>query len=138
METTYSILIYTGDQLPEQYKSLIFAKWLRSLKKGNELYRKIDSRAYYDTYQLLIERILDKPDTKVRLAVLTDDHDVVLGFCIYRNEILDYVYVQQDIRKHGIGEKLLPKEIKVYTHLTKTADIIIANRKPKAIFNPFV
>lgn len=136
METTYSIIIYSGDQLPDNYKALIFSSWLRSLRYGNELFKKVDSKAYYETYHMFIERILDKPDTKVRLAALTDDHDVVLGFLVHRNEILDYVYVQKDIRKHGIATKLLPKGIKIYTHLTKTADLILKNSE--LIFNPFI
>ncbi len=137
-ETTYSIIVHRGDQLPSAYRALIFSKWLRSLRFGNDWFKKIDSKAYYEAYHHLIEKILDKDVTQVRLAVLTDDFDVVLGFSISRKNILDYVYVHKDIRLHGIGTKLVPKDIEIYTNLTKTADIILKSKGLRAVFNPFI
>lgn len=136
-ETTYSIFVYSADTLPKEYQNLIYAFWLRSLRYGNEFFKKIDSKSYYDAYNNYIDNILDKPDCKIHLAVLTEDHDVVLGFSISRQYILDYVFVQKELRKNGIASKLIPKGIEVYTHLTKTAQLVLDKKKPDWIFNPF-
>lgn len=125
--------------LPASYRNLIFAKWLRSLRYGNDLFRLIDPAAYYPAYHKFITAILGHADCVIRLAVLSDEHDVVLGFSVSRGEILDYVHVHRDMRRQGIARKLLPDDITTFTHITKNAQAIL-KKQPKVVwkFNPFV
>ncbi len=135
---SYSIIAYSGNKLPKDYLGLIYAKWLRSLRYGNDLFRLIDSEGYYRTYHRVIAGYLAKPDTMVRLAVLAEDIDVVLGFSVSRNETLDYVYVNREFRRLGVGTQLVPRSTKVVTHLTKTALTIWGSKYKEWKFNPFV
>jgi GNAT superfamily N-acetyltransferase len=73
----------------------------------------------------------------VRLAVLSDDRDVVLGFSVSREDILDYVHVHKDMRKQGVATSLIPKDIKIITHLTKTA-LLVWPKYENITFNPFI
>ena len=134
--SSYQILQFPGAKLPKCYTSLIYSKWLRSLRYGNDYFKLIDPESYYHTYNKHIDFILGHPDTTVRLAVLSDNHDVVLGFSIIRNTILDYVHVHKDQRNHGIGRTLVPSGILTITHLTKIA-LAIWPKYPKVKFNPF-
>lgn len=136
---TYTIIEFKGSNLPIQYHPLVFSRWLRSLRFGNNNFRKIDSDVYYKVYHQFIEALLSKPDALVRLAVLSDDHDVVLGFSVSREDVLDYVHVQADYRKHGIGTALIPKGISTFTHLTLTVIGIWPNNEKYKDwkFNPF-
>lgn len=94
---------------------------------------------------------MKKPDCLIKLAVLTEDKDVVLGFSVSREDVLDYIHVHKDSRKDaemlidgkvvkfpgGIGKKLLPKPLTTFTHLTKIALIIWQTEKYKHLkFNP--
>lgn len=136
--TTYSVISFPSRNLPPQYEAVVFSKWLRSLRSGNSLFEKIKSDDYYTNYHIYIEKLLEKPDSIVRLAVLSDDHDVVLGFAASREDVLDYIHVHMDQRKQGIATALLPPGIKVITHLTKKAISIWQTDKYKHIeFNPF-
>lgn len=135
---TYTVMAYSGHRLPKDYLGLIYAKWLRSLRYGNDLFRLIDSEGYYRSYHRLISGILERQDTIVRLAVLTEDQDVVLGFSVSRSETLDYVYVNKDYRRLGVATQLVPRTIKVITHITKTALTIWASKYKEWKFNPFV
>lgn len=124
---TYQIINFRSSELPDQYKALVFSKWLRSLRFGNPLFEKIDQDEYFKNYHIFIENLLRKPDSTIRLAVLSDDKDVVLGFSALREDVLDYVHVHRDQRKQGIARKLIPDTITTLTHLTKTAMGILAH-----------
>lgn len=136
-ETTYSILSYSASQLPKEYKGIIYAKWLKSLRYGNEFFKEIDPQSYYEIYHRHISNILEKPEAIVKIAVLTDDHDIVLGFSIYRTSILDYVYVQRDLRRQRIAVSLIPDSVVCISHITKIGKIIWKSKCKKWIFNPF-
>lgn len=117
---------------------MIFSKWLRSLRYGNDFFKLIDPEAYYSRYEAMIQRILRAPETEVRLAVLSDDHDVVLGFSVSRGSALDYVHVHKIQRRQGIGKNLVPDGITTITHLTKTRLTIWGSKYGEWKFNPFV
>lgn len=136
---TYSVVAYPATLLPEQYRSMIFAKWLRSLRSGNPLFKNIDTKAFFDQYHQYLQNLLNKPSSVIRIAVLTETPDVVLGFSVTREDVLDYIWVYKDHRRMGIATKLFPKSITTITHLTLTAiDIWRNNIKYKKLkFNPF-
>lgn len=149
---SYSIIEFRASDLffgKHQYRNLIFSKWLRSLRHGNEYFKLIDPPAYYEAYGIYINRILNNPQAWIRLAVITEDPDVVLGFCVFRETVLDYVHVLRiriktekgfditDYRRRGIGSKLIPKGIETFTHLTRTWLTIWGSKYGHWKFNPF-
>lgn len=139
VKPSYSILVFNASKLPSKYLPLIYSRWLRSLRFGNNLFRRITSHQYYKHYHYYIEKLMSKPDCLVRLAVLSDDHDVVLGFSVSREDVLDYIHVHSDYRMNRIGTSLVPEGITTFTHFTTIA-IDIWNRDPKYNkwnFNPF-
>ncbi len=136
--STYSILTFRGRGFPDQYLGLIIATWTKSLRHNNDWFRLITPRAYYESYRLVILNILSKPETEVRLAVLTEDPDVTFGYCVYRNNILDYVFVLADYRRHGIGKMLVPDSIDMYTHVTNLGRDLVQEKKLDWLFNPFL
>ncbi len=138
MSDSYKIVICTTHDLPSSdVRSFVFAKWLRSLRYENDFFKLIESKAYWLTYQRLVSAILDKPETKMHLAVLTEDPDVILGFSISRGNVLDYVYVHKHQRRLGIGARLVPPGIDTITHVTKTGLTIWGTKYGQWKFNPF-
>lgn len=138
---TYSIISYPSALLPDQYTALIYSKWLRSLRFGNPIFKNMPSNIYYKEYHTFIENLLKKPDSIIRLAVLTDDHDVVLGFSVIREDVLDYVHVHKDQRKQGIAKALVPPGITTMSHITTVAMEIWQPKQDKKYshlsFNPY-
>ncbi len=133
----YRIAQYKGQELPPAYTGVVYAKWLRSLRNGNDYYKLADPARFYAAYQRHIGHVLSLPDTVVRIAVLSDEPDVVLGFSVSRSDILDYVHVHKDQRRHGIGTNLVPPGIKYITHLTKTGLCIWGSKYGHWKFDPF-
>lgn len=136
---TLDIISFPSKKMPKQYESLVYSRWLRSLRYGNPLFKKSNSDQYYKEYHKYLEVLLDKPDSIVRMAVLSDDHDVVIGFSVCREDVIDYIHVHGDHRKCGIGKQLLPPKYTAFTHATLTAlKIWQENEKYKKLeFKPF-
>ncbi len=147
--SVYKIIVFPGARLPEQYKNLIHSRWKRSFRHGNDYIKLSDSQTYYEAYTRYVDIILGRRDCRVRLAVLDDDHDVVLGFCVIRGDtvmkafstsgnILDYVHVHKDFRRLGIGTVLVkPENIDTTTHHTRTSLSIWGSKYKHWKFNPF-
>lgn len=135
--SSYTIISFPGSDLSQTYRNLIYSKWLRSLRFSNDYFKLTDSDSYYQAYTAYVTTILSKKDCVVRLAVLTDDRDVVLGFSVSRTPVLDYVHVHKDNRRLGIATKLVPDGIKSFTHVTTIGLSIWGSKYPHLKFNPF-
>ncbi len=120
----------------KEYRNFIFAKWLRSLRSGNDYFKLIDTDKYFKTYQNYIEQLLMR--SFVKLAHLTEDRDVVLGFSVIERSSLHYVYVQKLNRRQGIAREITPDYIDSISHVTKDGLAFWNKELSKAKFNPFV
>lgn len=112
---------------------LIYSTWLLGLYHGCEWFGRIKKDSYFKNYKLALERLL--PRCTIKMAVLADDPDVILGYVCYRGTTLDWIFVKKAWRKMGIAKMLLPSDITNCTHLTKVGRSL----KPKEwTFDPFV
>ncbi len=136
-ESTYSVISFPASKLPDAYQNFVRSKWKRTLRHGNDYFKLSDSDAFFSNYERFINFLFARPNSVIRLAVLTEDPDVILGFSLIERDALHYVYVQHEQRNRGIGRSLVPVKINVITHLTKAGMSIWQNKLPDAIFNPF-
>jgi GNAT superfamily N-acetyltransferase len=134
----YKVIAISAYQLPESYRPMIYSKWLRSLRYGNDYFKLIEAGSYFTHYHKYLEALLAKPYCVVRLAVLADDYDVVLGFSVTRNSVLDYVHVHKDYRRTGIGTLLVPSGISKISHITRQGMSFWNNRLKECKFDPFI
>ena len=136
--SSYQIIRFSGGKVPDTYKNFILSKWMRSYRYNNDYMMLVDSDCFFAAYRRYLLSILFDKRSAIRLAVLSDDHDVALGFSAICNEsVLHYVYVHKDHRRTGIGKNLVPIEVKSFTHITKTGIRLWPTKVPEAIFNPF-
>lgn len=136
-KTTYSIISFPAKKLPDQYKGMIHARWQRSLRHGNEYFKLCDPAAFHKAYSSYIDAILDREGAVVRLAVLSDDNDVCLGWCITEHSTLHYIHVAHEQRRMGVARALTPP-IATISHVTALGMIFWNKVLPQAKFNPFV
>lgn len=117
----------------EEDLPLIYSTWLLGLYHGCDWFNRIDKKVFFDNYKKIVEQRVKH--SNVKLAVLKEDNDVILGYVCYRGNVLDWVFVKKAWRKMGIAKMLVPADIAACTHLTKVGRSL----KPKNwIFNPFV
>lgn len=100
-------------------RNLIFATWLRSYQTSSLMTKAIPKETFFGEHHKVIERILSRNPT-VRLAVIPDDQDVVLGWSVTEPGIVHYVYVKPSFRKYGIARALLDHVERpfIYSHGT--------------------
>ena len=136
-KASYSVIPYLGSQLPDNYRNMILAKWLRTLRFGNDFFKLVESDSYFESYQKYIKTLIYRPQCIIRLAVLTDEPDTCLGFSVSEPNILHYVWVEKDNRKIGVAKSLTQFPFKYITHLTRAGISIWNNKFPDAKFDPF-
>lgn len=136
--SSYRVITLSGsDPALSPYRSMLYSDFLKSLRYGNDWFKEIDSKTFFTVYRGFIDAILNRVDTVVKLAVLSDDLDNCLGWSLYEGPKLHYVFVKKDYRKKGIANALLWKEFSQITHLTKTGKAIWHTKHPSVRFDPF-
>lgn len=89
-----------------QQHNLIFATWLKSYQAASPNTKHIPRDDYFTGHHKVLERIFARKPT-VMLAVLPDDHEVILGYSVTENDTIHYVYVKPAFRRYGIATALL-------------------------------
>lgn len=133
---SYTVMRYDA-YCPPSYKNFILSRWMRSYRLGNDYIKLTDSDSYFGTYSSYIMRLLIHPAVQTRIAVLTLEPDIALGFSVCRGDMLDYVHVHKHHRRQGVARKLIPSTITQFSHLTKTGMKLWPTKLPSAKFNPF-
>ncbi len=117
----------------------IYSTWLKGLRYGNEVFGLIEKTAYFENQHKVIETILNRFDTEVSIACVTDEPEVILGYAAYMpGGIVHYVHVKDAFRRFGIAKALLPNPVNRVTHITKIGWSILKEKHPQAIFNPYL
>lgn len=132
-----SYVIIKLSKTSKKYRPFIISTWLRWLRRKNEMFKLIDPESYYVNYSKYINHILDRPNVTINVAVLSDDHDVALGWSVYEGEKLHFVFIKPDLRKLGISNDLIPKNIKSFSHITSDWLEIWPVKFSTAKYNPF-
>ncbi len=136
-EAAIEIFAYPGTRLPKQYINLVKSRWIRNYRTQNDFMKMVHAPCYYSAYNVYISNILNRDSSIVRLAVLSEDNDVVLGFSIMAGSNLHYVHVPKGYRRQGIGRLLVPEYIESFSHITRIGIQIWHKKFPRAKFNPF-
>lgn len=135
--SSYKILSFPAKELPDQYKGLVYAKFLRSVKWDNEFFKLIDQDAYFNAYHLYLGSLLNRHNSVVKIAVLVDDPDVALGWALIEPHKVHYCWVNPGNRQIGVASSLLAEPFDTFTHLSNTGLMLWQSKFAHAKFNPF-
>lgn len=84
-------------------------------------------KEFFKIQTIYIDGILEVAD--VRVAVLSDDPDTIVGYGVYSSEHLYFIYVKEAYRREGIGKLLYPSFIEtVGPQLTKVGAAIVRKK----------
>ena len=125
--------VIVRDPLPGDI-NFILSTMLKGLYYGSEFWQLVDQEAFFKNYEPFIKSLMLRSDIKV--ACLADDEDVILGYSMYKNEAIHFIFVKKSYRKLGLARSLYPPGITITTHLTSQGDHI--RRKLNLKFNPFI
>lgn len=130
-------LIAIRPYTPADY-NFILATWLRGLYYGDSWFSLIPKDVFMKHYHNVIESLLSLPTTKVKIACLRDDPEVILGYVVVNQDdtVLHFCFIKKAWRAIGIARSLVSPSTKTVTHLTKLGQILL-RKKPEIVFNPF-
>lgn len=100
-----------------------------------DFFSSIDQDTFMKEYHNFLELQFIREGTKIRIACLVEDNDVIVGFSVFLRETLHFVFVKPDWRRIGIANDLIPSEINNVSGFTRVGDII--RRKKQWNFNPW-
>lgn len=118
-------------------KAFIMATFLRGLYYGDSWYSTIPKNRFMECYHSFLESLLDSPGIDIKVACLPDDKDVIIGYSIYTNTVLHWLYVKEKWRKLGVAKALLPNPLTAVTHLTDLGRKLL-KKKEGVYFDPFL
>lgn len=125
--------MYIIRDMEDEDKAFIYSTWLRGLYYGDSWFAECERTSFFANYHKVIEILL--PRSIVKIACLSDNHDVVLGYVVFSGPTIHWIFVKKAFRKMGIARAMVPERtITTVTHLTKLGRII----KPSNwVFDPF-
>ena len=113
--------------------NFLLSTCLKGLYYGSKFFAEIDQDAFFKNYEPFLKTLMLKDTIKV--ACLDDDPDVILGWVMYHNQTLDFIFVKKSYRKLGIAKLLCPSGITTVSHITDMGNSV--RKKMGLRFNPF-
>lgn len=130
--------LYTVRDYIENDKNFIFATWLRGLYYGGVYFTEIPKDIFMREYHYFLDRIIEDPNIKIKVACLKDDPEVILGYSVLNSAetVLNWVFCKSAWRGIGLARALTPLTVASVSHLTKVG-LSILRKRPNVVFNPF-
>lgn len=89
------------------------------------------------TKHAALTALLESPGVEVRVSCLKEDPSVILGYAVYTNTVLHWVFCKQVWRRTGIATSIVPTKLTAVTHLTDLGKKLLKKR-PEVHYNPFL
>jgi len=120
-------------------EDFVFSTFLFGVYYGNSWFNRIPKHIFMTNYRSFLTRLLESPSTKVKMACLKEDENILIGYIIENPEqnALHWIYVKKEWRKLGIGKKLLSSNPRFVTHLSSQGENLL-EKLEGAVFNPFI
>lgn len=116
-------------------EGLIYSTWLQGYLHGNAWNKWLNKPNYYSKQRSKITTILSRPQTRVKIACLKEDHDTIIGYSVIEDNILHWIHVREAWRKLGVAKLLVTDNINTVTHLNIVGEAILPH---KWKYDPFL
>lgn len=134
----WKIRIACGEDL-----NFLYSTWLNSYRCDSLIGRSTKKSIFFDEYKRVLDSILSATKTETLIACLPQDEKVILGYLVFEEGILHYVFTKQDFRRMGIARSLFSVafgdgvSLPSHTHLTRTGREILKSQSGLT-YNPFL
>lgn len=119
-------------------ENFIYDTWLKGLYFGNEQNKKMKPSVYFDYHRKIIDMILGSVKTMVKIVCLKEDPEVVLGYSVFEDHILHYIFIKHAWRGIGLTKYLLPEKLEHMTHTTPIGESFLRKKFPKISFKSLI
>lgn len=113
-----------------QDEAFLYASWRNALWYAEDRDDSL-SEKFYRVATKEIRKLIDNPAVKVNIACMSNNADHIVGFSVFENKHLHWIYVKSDYRNSGIGRLLSANFETVAPPLTKFGRAIVINKELK-------
>lgn len=123
--------------------SFIYSSWLNSYRSDSGIGRSTRKSIFFKEYNRVIDGILSDPFTRILVACLPDESNVICGFLAFAPGTLHYCFVKEDFRRFGIARSLAEEALgegvsEIWcTHRTELSRPIF-QKNTELQYNPFL
>lgn len=130
VSTKEEINIILRPFVPELDQAIVYATWRNAAFYGSIKEPTLPAIRFFKTKTVEIKHIIKK--SEITVACFEDDEDMIIGYSVYADTHLHFIYVKADYRGKGIGKLLMPKNIEtVSSDLTKIGATLVDKKKLK-------
>lgn len=112
--------IVTRDIQRPHDDAFILDSWLRSYYGNSDFAECISNAVFFNKHKALANKLLDRGHA--RLAVDAEAPEIILGYIVFEQGVVHYLYVKKAFQGFGIAKTLLMEngffEGTIITHLT--------------------
>ncbi len=131
LDSVTDVTIMTRGFIPITDEAFIYATW-----RNSKFYGTPDLKKAKNPKEVFRQLTSDIRGTlkyaEVQIACLEEDPKTIIGYVVFTETHLDWIYVKDTFRKAGIATMLMPKNIKTYpTQPTKIGQAILEKNKEK-------
>ena len=88
--------------------SFVFDTWLRSYGQNRpNPWQRLDFHRFMKGHRAIIDSLLARPSTRLRVACANDAEHVILGWACSEPGVLHYMYVKRKFRQKGVASAMV-------------------------------
>lgn len=123
--------------------AFIYATWLNSYRDDGYTAFGTRNIVFFPNYTKVIDRILAKPETKVLIAHVKDEPNVLLGYMVFEDKIIHYTFCKRTFQGFGIANALMREafsdpDAKIICTANTRLAIDVFKKKLNLTYNPFL
>lgn len=122
--------VVTRSYIHESDAALVYSTWRNNLWYAKELDEKY-APEFYRKANREIRLLLQKPNTKVKIACLLDDPTEIAGYAVFTDKNLEWIYVKISYRNQGIANLLTKGFSSISTPMTPIGVSLAKKKKLK-------
>lgn len=123
----------------------IYSTWLKHYKYSSEFAMRIPAHTFYEMHKQIIERIINRKSTQIKIASLKEDKEIIVGYLVtetYKapSPLLHWIYTKRTFRNMGIARHMLDTvdlSSSPFTHFTKDMSWLM-KKYPGLNYNPYL
>src|SRR5690554_1459582 len=90
--------------------NFVLATFLRGVYHGDTYLSEVPRSIFMDNYKVVANKLVNNPNTIIKIACLPEDEDVILGYSILSADYstIHWCYVKAAWRNKGIAKSIVP------------------------------
>ncbi len=119
--------------------NFIYDSFLKTIKHDTPIGKQMKTGDFMRQYREVLDHLFLETNCEIYIASYPEDPFTILGYIVYKLDVLHFIFVKLAFRNLGIGkalfERAFGRETIEYSHKTKSV-ASLCSKHPEHFFNP--